>query len=464
MIHRRHFLRSATALAVAMPAFSALAACSKPSVATGPSNALIPDPEAWLDLPEGFSYQLFSRTGEAMSDGLVVPAAHDGMAAFPVEGDPDRCVLVRNHEISAGNLERSAFAADPDLAARIAAEQMYDLDDEGHPLGGGTTSLLYNVKTGKLEGSWLTLAGTERNCSGGPTPWGSWLSCEESQRMAGNGTVKAHGYVFEVPSTARGPVEARPLTALGRFNHEAVAIDPSTGIVYQTEDHGAGLFYRFLPNQPGDLIQGGRLQALAIVGWDGADTRNWDAERKIAQGEALAVRWIDLEDVTAPEGDLAERGHADGAAIFARGEGMAWAQGVEGGTVSFACTSGGPAECGQIWRYVPSPYEGTAQEADAPAQLVLHFESPGQTTLDMCDNIVAAPWGHLVICEDGREDQYVRGLAPDGRIYPIARNAHPDQSEFAGACFSPDGKVLFVNIQNPGVTAAIRGPWERLAG
>ncbi|MCI4645542.1 MAG: PhoX family protein [Hyphomonadaceae bacterium] len=464
MIHRRHFLRSATALAVAMPAFSALGACTSMSATDTPvPTDLVPDPDGWLDLPEGFSYQRFSLTGETMNDGFAVPADHDGMAAFAVEGDPDRCVLVRNHEVNAEDHEQGPFAADPALASRIEAGQFYDMDDAGRLLGGGTTSLLYNLRTGELERSWLSLAGTERNCSGGPTPWGSWLSCEESRRSAGDGTARDHGYVFEVPSSARGPVPARPLTALGRFNHEAIAIDPSTGIVYQTEDDAAGLFYRFLPNQPGDLAQGGRLQALALVDREITDTRNWAAGQQIAQGEALAVRWIDLEDVTAPNGDLAERGHAKGAALFARGEGMAWAQEGGSGAICFACTSGGPAECGQIWRYVPSPYEGTAGEASAPGQLVLQFESPNQSTLDMCDNIVAAPWGHLVICEDGRDDQYVRGLTPDGRIYPIARNAHPENSEFAGACFSPDGTVLFVNVQDPGATYAIRGPWERLA-
>ena len=461
MIHRRHFLQSATALAVALPAFSALGACSRAS-AREAADGLVPDPDGWLDLPEGFSYQRFSPTGATMTDGFAVPAKHDGMAAFPVEGDPDRCVLVRNHEVSADDFESGPFAANPDLAGSIAPGHSYDADDDGRPLGGGTTSLLYNVRTGEIEGSWLSLVGTERNCSGGPTPWGSWLSCEESRRLADDGTKFEHGYVFEVPSTARGPVEARPLKALGRFNHEAVAIDPSTGIVYLTEDDAAGLFYRFLPDQPGNLAQGGRLQALALMDRDGADTRNWKKDGVIPPGEVLAVRWIDLDDVTAPEGDLAKRGHAGGAAIFARGEGMAWAQEADSGAICFACTSGGPAECGQIWRYLPSPQEGTDGETNAPGQLVLQFESPGQSTLDMCDNIVAAPWGHLVICEDGHDDQYVRGLTPDGRIYPIARNAHPGKSEFAGACFSPDGTVLFVNIQTPGVTLAIRGPWERL--
>jgi secreted PhoX family phosphatase len=81
---------------------------------------------------------------------------------------------------------------------------------------------------------------------------------------------------------------------------------------------------------------------------------------------------------------------------------------------------------------------------------------------DMCDNIVAAPWGDIVLCEDGSPDEFVRAVRPDGGVYPIARNAHVLQNELAGACFAPDGRTLFVSIQSPGITFAIRGPWESL--
>ena len=139
------------------------------------------------------------------------------------------------------------------------------------------------------------------------------------------------------------------LLGLGRGLYlEAIAIDPRTGIVYETEDYDAGLFYRFLPDQPGALARGGRLQALVLSDRAAGDTRNWSDADRIADAEALPVHWVDLEDVTAPDGDLAQRGHAAGAALFARGEGMAWAAEGEAGSVYFACTSGGPARCGQI--------------------------------------------------------------------------------------------------------------------
>ena len=462
MIHRRQFLRSAGALALAMPATAAIFRSHASGTASNPSDSqLLPDPDRWLDLPSGFSYTRFSKTGETMSDGFRVPASHDGMGAFAIEGDPDRCILVRNHEINIGKEDDGPFGSNN--SERVLSDiQIYDRSLSGRPLGGGTTSLLYNLKTRQLERSWLSLAGTERNCSGGTTPWGSWLTCEESRKIAGDGGQKDHGYVFEVPASAQSPVEAVPLKDMGRFNREAVAVDPATSIVYQTEDEARSLIYRFLPNQPGRLAAGGRLQALCLANQASADTRNWGEVSRLSEGVPFAVRWIDMDDVTSPNGDLAERGHRAGAALFARGEGLAWAEDGGRGSVYFACTSGGPAHCGQIWKYTPSEFEGTDREREAPGQLVLYFESPARSTLDMCDNIVASPWGHLVICEDGENEQYVRGLKADGTLYPIARNAHPNNAEFAGACFAPDGRTLFVNVQNPGASYAISGPWESL--
>ncbi|MEO0815933.1 MAG: alkaline phosphatase PhoX [Pseudomonadota bacterium] len=448
-------------MAVAAPAFGALASCTT-QPASADKAALVPDPDGWLNLPEGFSYTRFSLTGEQMSDGLFVPTSHDGMGSFPVEGDPDRCLLVRNHEVNADDPEEGPFGDNFEGLAKLDRSELYDFTPDGAPLGGGNTTLLYDVKTKQLERSHLSLAGTERNCSGGITPWGSWLSCEESRNRAGEDSRRAHGYVFEVPATVSGRAAPIPLRAMGRFNHEAAAVDPSTGIVYQTEDERDGLFYRFLPSAPGELAKGGRLQALALVDQASADTRNWNTAT-IAQGQSLPVRWVDLSAVESPDGDLKDRGFAAGAAKFARGEGLAWAIQQDGASAYFACTSGGVAKVGQIWRYTPSPHEGTAREAEAPGMLTLHYESRSAEDLDYCDNLVASPWGHLTICEDADRACRIHGLTPDGRLYTIAENPHPDGGEFAGACWSPDGSTLFVNIQTPGATYAITGPWQRLA-
>ena len=469
MLSRRHLIRSAASVAVAAPALQLLGACAtaptRPPISQRVSQlALTPDPAGLLDLAPGLSYTVLSRTGTEMSDGLLEPGAHDGMAAFPIEGDPTRCLLVRNHELGATS-PVSAFGADLSRAPRIAREHVYDLSPSGKPFAGGTTTALVNLQTKRIERSHLSLAGTAVNCAGGPTPWGSWLSCEETQIMPSAEASQRHGFIFEVPAHATKPVTPVALTAMGRFTHEAAAVDPATGIVYLTEDTGDSLFYRFLPAAKGELAKGGRLQALALVEQAGADTRNWTREQggdpalRMIQNRAYAARWIDMADVEAPDGDLRLRGRKFGAAIFARGEGLAFALEAAGPAIYFTCTSGGAAQIGQIWRYIPSIFEGTSREHEAPGHLELFVESTGLSDFEKCDNIVASQRGELIVCEDGDDDNFIRAVTPDGLIYTLARNADAGKSEFCGACFSPDGATLFVNIQKPGITLAITGDW-----
>jgi hypothetical protein len=248
--------------------------------------------------------------------------------------------------------------------------------------------------------------------------------------------------------------EPIPLKAMGRFNHEAVAVDPNSGIVYETEDAGDSLIYRFIPNTPQRLIDGGRLQALSIEGRPSLDTRNWDTQ-SVTPGTPMAVRWIDLEDIDAPENDLRLRGFEQGAARFARGEGMWYGREA----IYFACTNGGLEKAGQIWRYMPSPHEGTPREADQPGQLELFVEPNDPGLVENADNLTVAPWGDLILCEDGGGDQFMVGVTPEGKLYKFGHNVG-NQSEFAGATFAPDGSTLFVNIQGAGITLAITGPWR----
>jgi secreted PhoX family phosphatase len=406
-----------------------------------------------------------------MDDGLLVPGAHDGMAAFP--GPNGRAILVRNHEMTAENKASGPFGPKNELLARIDRELLYDYARGRLPGLGGTTTLVYDTRTQILERHFLSLAGTIRNCAGGPTPWNTWITCEETVQAAEDPYEQDHGYNFEVPARADGRlIKAVPLKQMGRFNHEAVAVDPETKIVYQTEDRENGLIYRYLPNTPGRLLDGGRLQALRIRDRGFADTRNWGKTATIYQGASLDVEWVDLTefDVESPDDELRLHGHfGRRCARFARGEGMWYGRGV----IYFACTNGGKHRKGQIWRYVPSPYEGQAEESARPGRLELFVEprdEPGGPAaadiIENCDNLTVAPWGDLFIAEDGGQSKgksppgnYLLRITPAGQVYKFARNAL-NNSELAGPCFSPDGQTLFVNIQTPGLTLAITGPWS----
>lgn len=407
---------------------------------------LVPDPKRILDLPRGFSYVVVSATGERMDDGLRVPSLHDGMAAFAApEG---LTVVVRNHEGLPG--DPIAFGSGDDPFAGVDPARVFD-KGSGKPCPGGTTTLVYDTRERRLVRHFLSLAGTLRNCAGGPTPWGSWITCEEVVVRKGDDFEQDHGWCFDVPATVDPVLHAPvPLRALGRFNREAVAIDPRTGIVYQTEDRHDGLLYRFVPEQsgPSGLRGPGRLQALALDGTPSAITSN-TRETVVAARAVVQATWVDLDQPEAPKDDLRRRGHAAGAAQFARGEGMWWA----GDALYFCCTSGGSASKGQVWKLTPDPEAGRDR-----LQLLVEPNDP--SVIDNCDNITVGPSGDLVLCEDGSGDNGLVGVTPDGQAYRLARNAAND-SELCGACFSPDGTTLFVNVQKPGYTLAITGPFVR---
>ncbi|MBU2209928.1 MAG: DUF839 domain-containing protein [Alphaproteobacteria bacterium] len=424
----------------------------------GPLKA---DPGGLLDLPEGFTYQVISQSGDTMDDGLFVPGQPDGMGCFDLGGG--RVALVRNHELkgsSALHRNLGPGGLNQERINGVDAAMSYDTYKDGRPLPGGTTTLIYDLESRQTVGEHLSLIGTSTNCCGGITPWGSWLTCEENTELPESDDVtRPHGFVFEVPATAEGLVEPVPLKAMGRFDHEAVCIDPRTGIVYLTEDVNDGLFYRFIPNVADKLAEGGKLQAMVVRGM--TDTRNHDA-RTWEVGAWAEVDWIDLDDVESPAGDLNARGHAAGAALVARGEGIWWGK----GEMYFTATTGGPLKRGQILRYVPSPEEGKRGERRRPGRLQLFVESADLKTLNMGDNITIAPWGHLIVCEDNYSEEtrnHLKGVTPEGKLYTIARNVFRGNAEFAGACFAPD-QTLFVNIMYPGLTLAIRGPWETVRG
>ncbi|MGV9340302.1 alkaline phosphatase PhoX [Streptomyces sp. NPDC003688] len=409
---------------------------------------LVPDPDGLLDLPKGFRYRVLSREGAPLRSGEgPVPSNHDGMAAFAGRGG--RTHLVRNHENR------------PTAKIRVPAVEGLTYDPEGH---GGCTALELDSQ-GRVLSERVAIAGTAVNCAGGRTPWGTWLTCEETEDRAGdNGHTKDHGFIFEVHPTDPHRTGAVPLTAMGRFQHEAIAIDPRTGVVYETEDaflKPFGLFYRFLPDKPlggvGSLRAGGRLQAMRVPGVPDLST----VQETGASFDG--VEWVDVPDPLAAATPTRLQDYGPGGITHAQKlEGCYW-----GGTCvyfvsSFAHRSEGSGadHYGQIWRYDPHRRRLTLVIVFGPdTDVQLPGESP--------DNICLAPSGGLMVCEDGNGAQHVFGVTRGGEVYAMARGRQnigtpeqPEWGEFAGVTFSPDGETMYVNCYTPGTTFAVTGPWH----
>jgi secreted PhoX family phosphatase len=420
-----------------------------------PFGPLVKDAKGILDLPEGFSYRVLATRGEKMDDGYLVPGQADGMAAFP--GPEGKVVLVCNHELGLEMTAMGPFANNLKLPEGFDEALAFDPGEgRANPSLGGTSNLVFDPVAGRKTGHFLSLIGTDRNCAGGPMPWGSWITCEEPADLV-EGRGARHGWCFEVKATSTpGLQKPVALKALGRFRHEAVALDPRTGILYLTEDRGDGLLYRFIPDTKNDFTKG-KLQALAIADKPSADLRNYDPESKWPlPGTPLKATWIDLQDTDAPKDDLRLRGYQAGAARFARGEGIH----LVGNSFYICCTDGGPLRRGQIFRLDPSGAAGT------PDRLELFLQPELSDLLTNGDNLCPAPWGGIVICEDLIDPGFapaahVRCVTAEGKIFTLARNSS-GQGEFAGGCFSPDGKWFFVNLQSRGLTVAVTGPWEKM--
>lgn len=490
-LDRRRFLfrgaGAAAGAAVAAGPFQGLVALAAGASGGGavPQPTLVPVPDlrdgvVRLWLPEGFRYRSFhdNTAGATFFDGTPIPGRHDGMAAFKGQGTAVH--LVRNHEINGPGSPFASYAP------------VYD------PKGpGGTTTTIVDHE-GNVITAVASLCGTQMNCCGGRMPWGSWVTCEETingpdvfddftRGSAPADTyeqnaqlTKPHGYIFEV--TAYGMGSAEPITHAGRFAHEAVALDPHTGWLYMTEDDfgfPAGFFKYIPPVHPrraGRIEDGGTLWMLAVTG-----RPNVDLSARWPVGTRFPVTWVRIEDPapsfpmsggrpTVVNDDaihyVAGQGWAQGAAYFSRLEGATYGDGsiyfcsTQGGgdpedpDISTARPNGYGKGFGQVWAYRPWNQE-----------LELVFQSPGRDVLDFPDNIAVSKRGTVVLCEDSTDFNYLRLLYRDGQLRDFAVNQIPNRTneEFAGACFSPNGRTLFVNIQAAqGQTMAIWGPWHTL--
>ncbi|MEU6081798.1 alkaline phosphatase PhoX [Streptomyces sp. NPDC047108] len=420
---------------------------------------LVPDPDGILALPEGFAYRIITRSGVTrLESGEFTPSNHDGTATF--EGPRGVTLLVNNHELKGPR-------ADWEHPVPLTEGLVYD------PAAAGGCTVVEDRGPGRVA-EWVGIAGTSTNCAGGRTPWGTWLTCEENSDRAGeNGMTKDHGYAFEVdPYDSRANRNPKPLKTLGRYDHEAVVVDPRRGHLYLTEDASGpnGLFYRWVP--PHGFKHGrGRLRTLADDAgvlqapacYDSGGRFVDDLSRATRTGTVYGVDWVDVPDRDARETPVRKQ-FRDGEVTRARKlEGMWWADGGAYIVSSYAREESPAAHDGQVWFYDPRRRTLTLK-----VLLAVNPDPSKDGRLDGPDNITVSPYGGLVIAEDGEGVQHLFGATDDGRTYPIARNdlnigteEEPEFSEFTGVTFAPDGRTLFANIQDPGIMVAITGPWRR---
>jgi uncharacterized protein len=417
---------------------------------------LVPDPAGILSLPEGFSYKIVATAGETlMEGGALTPTDQDGMGFFATGSGG---TLVNNHEISGS--EKPPVPVVPGL--------VYDPKAKG-----GTTNIEVDA-SGNRKREYVSVSGTENNCAGGVTPWGTWLTCEETEKRAGADREKDHGYVFDVsPVQSENPNRANvPLKFLGRFSHEAVAVDPATNIIYETEDAGGpnGLYFRWVPPAGFRGRKGGLVELAQSAGGDTAGQLQamscYRGSRHIADlseatqpGTQYKVEWVDVPDRDARTVSVRKQFTDDQVTRSRKLEGQWWADGGAYFVASFARLSDGSRNehDGQVWFYDPAEQTvtlttifGVNPDPDVDSD---NYDGP--------DNITVSPYGGVILAEDGEGVQHLVGVTEQGKSYVLARNDQGD-SEFTGPVFSADGKILYANIQSgPGRVFAITGPWGR---
>ncbi|MFF5172152.1 alkaline phosphatase PhoX [Micromonospora sp. NPDC000089] len=434
--------------AIAGPA--AARAAVRPAVGYG---ELVPDPAGLLALPPGFSYTIVAQAGVTkLETGQPTPSDADGTGCFRSRTGS---VLVNNHEIGGG---------EPHGVPAMAG-LTYDPGARG-----GTTTIEVDGAGRRLR-EYVSVAGTHNNCAGGITPWGTWLTCEETEQRAGGVFLKDHGYVFEVdPHDQEQNLDPVPLKFLGRYAHEAVAVNPYTHSILLTEDAGGpnGLYYRWTPPRgfrggkgalralatrpDGDTA--GELQAMSCFH---GSTHITDLSEATRPGTRYKVEWVDVPDRDAKTVSVRKQFTDEQVTRSRKLEGAWWADGGAYFVASFARHADGSVNehDGQVWFYDPRSESVTLKTIFG-----VNPDPAVEGNYDGPDNITVSPYGGVILAEDGEGLSHLVGVTEQGKAYPLARNELND-SEFTGPTFSADGRILFANIQTPGYVFAITGPWGR---
>ncbi len=390
---RRGFLRGAGAMGMGFLG-GQLPFAARPARAAGSGaddfGALVGPDANGLMLPPGFNSRIVAVAGVPPIESASIEwhEAPDGGATFPTP--------------SGGWVYASNSEADG---------------------GDGGVGVIEFDSSGTVVDAYSILTGTSRNCAGGPTPWGTWLSCEETET----------GLTYECdPLSPDSEGIVRP--ALGTYNHEAAAVDPATSAVYLTEDRADGFLYRFRPVTFGDLSSG-PLEALEILG-----------STTITPGEVRAIAWHSIPDPNAT-GGVFTRLQISQASRFNRGEGI-W---YEGGFMYFATTGDQ-----RIW---------AVDCANQTIEIIYDAATSANPELTQPDNVFASPTGDIYAAEDSGNLEIV-AITPTGAVKPVMRIVGHGDTEIAGPALSPDGTRMYFSSQRgpgpegeDGITYEIEGPF-----